>query len=184
MIVTDSGIPFAFEYEDNCCILEFLSDGFFSFLHTMWNNSVSFSATGGPPVLSIYKGIASDPGALPDDRSFIAFTVSETVGNSSNSNLHSTCGSLLIGDGRLRTSSKCSAHLFKISSLSVRRLVLAALRSRVVPELWGPYTVLSASKNFFISFVSAKDCISSAFLLIQEYCMSLSLVWTVLHMFE
>ena len=42
--------------------------------------------------------------------SFIAFTVSETVGNSSSSRLHSTCDSLLIApslidDGRLRTPS-------------------------------------------------------------------------------
>ena len=82
--------------------------------------------------------------------------------------LHSTCGSVLIAsslidDGRLRTPSKCSAHLFMIASLSVRRLVPSALRSRVAPELWGPYTVLSASKNFFISFLSAKDWISSDF---------------------
>ena len=33
----------------------------------------------------------------------------------------------------------------------------------MVPELWGSYTVLSASKNFFMSFLSAKDWISSAF---------------------
>ena len=128
-----------------------------SFLHIMWNNSVSLSATGGLPALQIYAGIASDPGALPDDRGFIAFTVSETVGSSSSSGLHSTCGSLLIAsslidDGRLRTPSKCSAHLYKIASLSVRRLVPSALRSGVVPELWGPYTVLSASKNFSCPF--------------------------------
>ena len=95
--------------------------------------------------------------------------------------LASTCSSLLIAsslidDGRLRTPSKCSAHLFKIVSLSVRRLVPSALRSGVVPELWGPYTVLSASKNFFMSFLSAKDWISLAFFLSQESCMSLSLV--------
>ena len=68
--------------------------------------------------------------------------------------------SSLIDDGRLRTPSKCSANLFKIASLSVRRLVPSALRSGVVPELWGPYSVLSASKNFFMSFMSAKDWIS------------------------
>ena len=65
--------------------------------------------------------------------------------------------SLLIDDGRLRTPSKSSAHLFKIASLSVRKLVPFALRSGVIPELWGPHIVLSASKNFFISFLSAKD---------------------------
>ena len=90
------------------------------------------------------------------------------VGSSSSSGLHSTCGSLLIAsslidDSRLRTPSKCSAHLFKIASLSVRRLVPSALRSGVVSELWGPYTVLSASKNFLMSFLSAKDWISSTF---------------------
>ena len=35
----------------------------------------------------------------------------------------------LIDDGRLRTPSKCSANLFKMASLSVRRLVPSALRS-------------------------------------------------------
>ena len=88
----------------------------------------------------ISVGIASDPGALPVDRSFVAFTVSETVGSSSSSGLHSTCGSLLIAsslidNGRLRTLSKCSAHIFKIASLSVRQLVPSALRSGVVSEL-------------------------------------------------
>ena len=77
--------------------------------------------------------------------------------------------------------SKCSVHLFKIASLSVRRLVPSALRSGVVPELWGPYTVLSASKNFFMSFLSAKDWISSAFFLSQESCMPLSLVGTIFY---
>ena len=91
-------------------------------------------------------GSASDPGALPDDKSFMAFIVSETVGSSSSSGLHSTCGSLLIAsslidDGRLRSPSKCSAHLFKIAFLSVRKLVPSVLRSGVVPELWVPYIV-------------------------------------------
>ena len=87
--------------------------------------------------MKISAGIASDPGALPDDRSFIAFTASEMGGSSSSSGFHSTCGSLLIAsalidDGRLRTPLKCSAHLFKIAYLSVRRLVPSALRSGVV----------------------------------------------------
>ena len=86
--------------------------------------------------MQISPGIASEPVAVPDDRSFIAFTVSETVGSSSSSRLHSTYGSLLIAsslidDGRLRTPSKCSAHLFKTAPLSVRRLVPSALRSGV-----------------------------------------------------
>ena len=112
--------------------------------------------------MQISAGIASDPGALPDDRIFIALTVSETVGNSSSSGLRSTCSNLLIAssfidDGRLRTPSKCSAHIFKIDSLLVRILVQSALRSGAVPELWGPYTVLSASNKFFMSFLFAKD---------------------------
>ena len=115
----------------------------------------------------ISAGITYDLGALPDDQSFIAFTVSETIGSSSSTELHSTCGSLLIAspfidDGRLRTPSKCSAHLFKTASLSVRRLVQSALRSGVVPELWGQYIVFSAAENFFIFFLSAKDWISWA----------------------
>ena len=65
--------------------------------------------------------------------SFIALTVSETVGSSSSSGLHFTCGSLLIAsslrdDGQLRT----PVHLFRIASLSVNRLVPYALKSGVV----------------------------------------------------
>ena len=68
------------------------------------------------------------------------------LGTASSSGLHSTCGNLsiassLIDDGRLMIPSKCSAHLFKTASLSVRRLVPSALKSGVVSELWGPYTV-------------------------------------------
>ena len=68
------------------------------------------------PLSYLNAGIAADPGALPDDRSFIAFTVSEMVGSSSSSGLHSTCCSLLIASslidgGRVRTPSKCSAQL-------------------------------------------------------------------------
>ena len=59
----------------------------------------------------------------------------------------------------------------------------SALKRGMVSELWGPHTVLSASKNF-ISFLSGKDRILSAFLLSHESFMPLSLVWTVLHMFE
>ena len=136
----------------------------------------------------VFVMIVSDPGALADGRSYITLTVSEKVWNSSSIRLHSTCGSLLIApslidDCRIRTPSTCTAYLFKIASLSVRRLVPFALRSWVVPELCVPYTVLS-TKNSFRSFLSAKDWISSAFLLSKEYCMSLSLIWTVLHMFE
>ena len=66
---------------------------------------------------------------------FIAFTVSATAGDSSSSRLHSTCGSMLIAsplidDGRVRTLSKCLAHLFKIVSLPIRRLVPSTLRKR------------------------------------------------------
>ena len=61
----------------------------------------------------------------------VAFIVSVTVGNSSSETLHSICGSLLIalsltGDGRLSTLLKCSAHLFKIASLSVRSVLPSA----------------------------------------------------------
>ena len=70
------------------------------------------------------------------------FFVSVTVGNSSSRTLHSICGSLLIalsltGDGRLSTLLKCSAHLFKIASLSVRSVLPSALSSGVAPELLG-----------------------------------------------
>ena len=104
--------------------------------------------------------------------------------------IHSTFGSLLIAsslidDGRLRALSKCSAHLFKIASLSVRRLVPSALRRGVVPELWGHKLSLWHQRtSSYPSFLSAKDWISSALLLSQESCISLSLVWTVLHIFE
>ena len=87
----------------------------------------------------------------------MACTVSEIVGDLSSSGLHSTCSNLLIAssmtdDGRLRTPSKCSAHLFKIASFPVGRLVPSVLRTGVVSELWGPYTVLSASNTFSYPF--------------------------------
>ena len=52
-------------------------------------------------------------------------------------------GSLLItlsltDDGRLSTLLKCSAHLFKIASLSVRSVFPSALSSGVAPDLFGP----------------------------------------------
>ena len=132
-----------------------------SFLHIMRNNSLSFSATGGPPALYISAGIASDPRALPDDSSFIAFTVSETVGSSSSSGLHSTCGSLLIAssliaDGRLRTPSVFSPSSQDSLFVSQKTSSICT-KEWVVPELCGPYTVLSASKNFFIFFLSAEN---------------------------
>ena len=84
------------------------------------------------------------------------------VGNSSSRTLHSICGSLLIAlsltdDGRLSTLLKCSAHLFKIASLSVRSVLPSALRSGVAPEIFGPSIVFRASWNFYISFRSAKN---------------------------
>ena len=56
--------------------------------------------------------------------------------------LHSLCDNLLMAlslivDGRLSTISKCSAYPFKIGSLSVRIMLPSALRSGVVPELFG-----------------------------------------------
>ena len=98
---------------------------------------------------SCFVDIASDPGTLPDDTSFIAFTVSETAGNSLSSRLQSIYGSLLIAsslidDGRLRTTSKCSVYFLKTVSLPVRRLVPSALKSGVVPEPWAPHTDLNA----------------------------------------
>ena len=77
------------------------------------------------------------------DVELIAFIVSVTVGNSSSRTLHSICGSLLIAlsltdDGQLSTLLKCSAHLFKIASLSVRSVLPSALSSGVAPELFGP----------------------------------------------
>ena len=72
-----------------------------------------------------------------------AFLVSVTVGKSPSRTLHSIGGSLLIAlsltvDGRLRTLLKCSAHLSKITSLSVRSVLPSALSSGVAPELFGP----------------------------------------------
>ena len=45
---------------------------------------------------------------------------------------------LLRDDGRLSTLLKCSAHLFKIASLSVRSVLPSALSSGVAPELFVP----------------------------------------------
>ena len=55
------------------------SCGMAYFLHMQWSNSGSFSAIGWPPALKISADIASEPGALSDDRSLIAFVVSVTA---------------------------------------------------------------------------------------------------------
>ena len=56
---------------------------------------------------------------------------------------HSACGNLLIAfslivDGLLSTLLKCSAHLSKTTTLSVRSLLPSALRRGLVLELFGP----------------------------------------------
>ena len=62
-----------------------------------------------------------------------------TAGKSSSRTLNFICGSLLIAlsltdGGRLSTLLKCSAHLFKIASLSVRSVLPFALSSGVAPD--------------------------------------------------
>ena len=47
-------------------------------------------------------------------------------------------GCIFIRDGRMRTLSKYSAHLFKIASLSVRSVLPSELRCGVAPELSVP----------------------------------------------
>ena len=115
--------------------------GMASFLHIMWNKSaISFQLEFSYFVdLSRYR-IRS--WSLARWQKFYCFHCFSDDSVSSSSILHSSCGSLLIAsslidDVRLRTQSKCSAHLFKIASLSVRRLVPSALRRGVVPELKG-----------------------------------------------
>ena len=83
----------------------------------------------------------------------------------------------LIVDRRVSTLMKKSVYLSN-ASLSMKRVLPSALSSGVVPELFGHKPFLSW--RFFMSFLSSKDWISSAFLLIQKSCMSLSLLWTVL----
>ena len=143
-----------------------------TFLHTMWNNSVSFSATGGPPALWIFAGIASDPGALPDDRSFIAVTVSETVGSSSSSGLHSTCGSLLIAsslidDGQLTTPSKCSSPSFQDSFFVSQGPVVQSVVSLTSSLRAISLTILADSIYNFLKFFAEKMWV--AFAEISEY---------------
>ena len=126
-------------------------------------------------------------GALSDGRCCIAFVVSVTVGNPSNSTLHSTYGNLLITlalivDGRLSTLSKCLTHRFKIAYLCQKCASICTKKWGGSRSLWTLLTVFGASWNFFMSFLSAKDWISSTFLLSQEFCMSLSLLRTVLQM--
>ena len=105
----------------------------------------------------------------------MAFTISEMVGNSSSSGLYPTCESLLIAsslidDGRLRTPSKCSAHLFKMASLSVRRLVSSALRNGVA---LGTMYCLKFIKELLriLSVCKGLDYIS--LLLSKESCLTL-----------
>ena len=122
--------------------------GMASFLHIMWNNchllcnwsSSCFVALSRYCIWSSYQMTEV----------LLLSLFQRRLGTRQAADYIPLCGSLLIAsslidDGRLRTLSKCSAHLFLIASLSVRRLVPSALRRGVVSELWRPLTVFSAS---------------------------------------
>ena len=89
------------------------------------------------------------------------------------------CGISLTVDRRFSTLLKCFAHLSNIASLSMRSVLPPALSIWVLPELFGPLTVFSVSLHFFVSSMCSKDWISSAFLIRQKSCRSLSSFWTV-----
>ena len=107
------------------------------------------------------------------------------VENSSSRTLHSICDSLLnvlsfTVDGRLSPLLKCSVHLFKIASLSMRSVLPSSLSSGVVPELFSHKLFSVHDGTSSCPFSNSVCKILDFFLLSQESCMSLDLFWTVL----
>ena len=90
---------------------------------------VIFFATGVPSALYISAGIASDPEAWQVTE-VLLISLFQRLGTRQAADYIPPVliASSLIDDGRLRILAKCSAHLFKIASLLVRRLVPSALR--------------------------------------------------------
>ena len=85
----------------------------------------------------------SEPGALPLERSLIAFCTSGSVGGSARDAFISTWGmramaSSLMQEGLFKTLLKCSAHLLRMAFFSVNRVDPSALSSGEVPEVCGP----------------------------------------------
>ena len=97
------------------------SCGIASFLHIQWNNSVSLSAMGSPRPYKSQQELHLQLELC--QMTVVELLVFMKVGNSCN-----ICGCLSIAsslmlDGRFSTLLKCSAHLFKIASISVRRVL-------------------------------------------------------------
>ena len=91
MVVTDLSISLPVVLVDYGCILEFLWDSVLP-PHAV-KELCKFLCHW---LTSCFIDLASEPGALPDNRCCTAFVVSVRVGNSSSSTLHSICGNLLM----------------------------------------------------------------------------------------
>ena len=87
--------------------------------------------------------MASAPVAFPVESCLIAFLTSFSLGSLSRSVFVSTCGkraiaSALIAAGLLKTALKCSAHLFRMTGLSVISVVPSTLSNGDVLDDCGP----------------------------------------------
>ena len=88
-------------------------------------NSKSLSFRAPSPYFGSSGGIPSPPGALPDLKTRRTLASSSRVGTALRSSLIGCCLTIVSGrtstvDGRLRSSSKCYVHQFKVSVLSVK----------------------------------------------------------------
>ena len=87
------------------------------------------------------------------------------IGSSSNRTFHAICGSLSIAyslmfNVRFGTLLKCSVHLSKIASLSVRRVRPSAPSNVVAPDLFGFSSPFCPQKTEFLYvFKLGLDCL-------------------------
>ena len=120
MVVARLPVSLSLVEMDNGGVLKLL--GITSCCHMVWKSSVSFCTKTGHPALKTSDGM--EPGALPFERSLIAFMISDSFGGSDIEVLIGTCGMWamalpLMEDGLFRTLLKCSAHLSRISVSAV-----------------------------------------------------------------
>ena len=128
-------------------------------VHMTWNNCVNFPGSWGPVCLYISAGMASAPGALPLNSSWMAFSISGKTGGVPMLWLMWTWGSCLMAsssmwEALLRTELKCSAHLFTRCTISQWWVLFCQCWAREM-RLWaGGHTVSDWLVKLLRLFVS------------------------------
>ena len=134
------------------------SCGTFSSCHMDWKSWANLCIKAGPLDLHTSAGMASGPGALPQESCLIAFLTSSSAVRLSSSQFGYTWGRRAMAftfaeAGWLRALLKCSAHLSKICSC--QHLSPTALRRGEDPADSGPYTAFRSLWKCLESWLSA-----------------------------